>query len=133
MTYKAVIEAILNIAKEIGAGTVGAFDLNTVNQMPDVEYPLFYITTQNIEKNLDILRVEMQIVYGELLYNDQSNYLDVQSRGIEFLSKVINVFRDRYDAEIGDYTFQIFVQSFADVLTGCISNIVVEVAGEGSC
>lgn len=133
MTYKDVIEGLLAIARELGAGYAEARDVTEVSQMPDLTYPLFYVSAQRIDKNLDILQTELRFVYGEPLNDDRSNYLDVQSRGIEFISKVINTFRYRYDAEIGNYFYQIFVQRFADVLTGALADVTITVENDGNC
>lgn len=133
MTFRQVIEGLQIIAQELGAGYTGAFDIAEVNQKPDIKYPLFYITTEQITKNLDVLTVTVRLVYGEQLNDSQDNWLDIQSAGVEFLSKVINRFREEYDAEIGDYSYQVYVQRFADVLTGVLSTVSITVEGEGSC
>lgn len=121
MTLYEVIHSLENIAMEQpNVRMVGHNHLyRDLNDNPSVKYRVFYVT-QTSHKT-----TELWDVYGlnafiiDRLKADGSNELEAESNAKETLDNILNVFCDRYGADIiGTRKYQPFTEKFVDETCG---------------
>lgn len=127
MTLYEIINNLLAIAKsKPNINFVGEGDIYELNNLPDIEYSVFYITqeTHNIDENTNSFT--LNLFYVDRLTENNNNRLIIQSNGIEAITNIVNTMVMTENIDI-DYplTFTPFNQRFADDCAGVYCTITL--------
>lgn len=128
MTLLEIVTEFEKIAKKIpNINYVGNGDIYELNNLPNIDYGVFYITQTNHTQNEDNTNYTLTLFYVDRLAADSSNKLAIQSNGIRILTNIINVFAMNNDVEISyDIQYTTFLQRFVDECAGVFCNITIK-------
>ena len=115
---------------------VGEGDLyRDLSSDPNVKYDVFYLTQNQHQTEGEWDRYAFNLFYiSRLESEDAGNALQIQSIGKEILDNVVQIFCERFDAEIyGVAYYQPFTQRFADLTAGIYCIITLEVPKDSAC
>lgn len=136
MTLIDVVNNFKDIAiQQHNINYVGDGDIYSLNNLPNLDYGVFYITQTNHTQSEDTISYTLTLFYVDRLFTDHSNRLQIQSNAIITLTNIINVFAETYDVEV-DYNvnFTTFIQRFADECSGAFCNVTITVNNDiGLC
>ena len=111
--------------KQDSVHTIVDNDIYRLNELADVRYGAFAYT-QNIHTSSidrDYIAYDLTLFYVDLVREDLSNQIEVQSTAIEVLESIL---QDLYATGVvidGDYSFQPFYERFTDFCTGCFVQV----------
>lgn len=122
MTLLKLIQTLKECAKSHDAvKTIVDNDIYKLNDMGNVEYGVFAYTqsvhTTNIDS--DTITYDLTLFFVDLLQEDLSNQIEIQSKAIEVLEYVLQVLYASGIVVFGDYSFQPFSERFSDYCSGC--------------
>lgn len=132
MTLKAITEHILSVAEtEKNINFVGNGDIYALNNKPDIDYSVFWLTLNNASVNENTINYSFTFFYVDRLINeeDDNNKLKIQSDGIQHITNIVNKLSYTEDVDISfPLQFTAFSQRFADECSGvfCTVNVLVD-------
>lgn len=129
--FKQVIEKLTELGKELGIKTVFVQDIYQINNNPDMSYPVLVIESDEIRETLDLWQYRFRLTYVDILAEDQSNLIDIQSTGMELLSKLLRDIPENWNLTSSSY--RTFLQRFNDECSGVYCWITLEVPKEDIC
>ena len=129
--FKQVIEKLTELGKELGIKTVFVQDIYQINNNPDISYPVLAIESDETRETLDLWQYRFRLTYVDILAEDQSNLIDIQSTGMELLSKLLRDIPENWNLTSSSY--RTFLQRFNDECSGVYSWITLEVPQEDIC
>lgn len=135
MTYQELIFGLLDSAKEEpNIGFVGCKDIYELNQKPNIEYSVFYITPNQFTIDTDVTIYSLNLYYIDRWDETVNNQLNIQSTGLIALQNIINRFVNDNDVEVR-YTMiaQPFYQKFKDQTAGVFIRVDFIVENIGLC
>ena len=129
--FKQVIEKLTELGKELGIKTVFVQDIYQINNNPDISYPVLVIESDETRETLDLWQYRFRLTYVDILAEDQSNLIDIQSTGMELLSKLLRNIPENWNLTSSSY--RTFLQKFNDECSGVYCWITLEVPKEDIC
>lgn len=129
--FKQVIEKLTELGKELGIKTVFVQDIYQINNNPDISYPVLVIESDETRETLDLWQYRFRLTYVDILAEDQSNLIDIQSTGMELLSKLLRNIPENWNLTSSSY--RTFLQRFNDECSGVYCWITLEVPKEDIC
>lgn len=129
--FKQVIEKLTELGKELGIKTVFVQDIYQINNNPDIFYPVLVIESDETRETLDLWQYRFRLTYVDILAEDQSNLIDIQSTGMELLSKLLRNIPENWNLTSSSY--RTFLQRFNDECSGVYCWITLEVPKEDIC
>ena len=129
--FKQVIEKLTELGKELGIKTVFVQDIYQINNNPDISYPVLVIESDETRETLDLWQYRFRLTYVDILAEDQSNLIDIQSAGMELLSKLLRDIPENWNLTSSSY--RTFLQRFNDECSGVYCWITLEVPKEDIC
>lgn len=126
MTLYELINALLATAKKVpNINYVGTGDIYELNNKPNIDYGVFYITQTNHTQGENTIDYTLTLFYVDRVMNDGSNKLAIQSNGITTIGNIINLFLNTYDDVTVNYDIQYttFLHRFADECSGVFANV----------
>ena len=129
--FKQVIEKLTELGKELGIKTVFVQDIYQINNNPDISYPVLVIESDETRETLDLWQYRFRLTYVDILAEDQSNLIDIQSTGMELLSKLLRIIPENWNLTSSSY--RTFLQRFNDECSGVYCWITLEVPKEDIC
>ena len=129
--FKQVIEKLTELGKELGIKTVFVQDIYQININPDISYPVLVIESDETRETLDLWQYRFRLTYVDILAEDQSNLIDIQSTGMELLSKLLRDIPENWNLTSSSY--RTFLQRFNDECSGVYCWITLEVPKEDIC
>ena len=129
--FKQVIEKLTELGKELGIKTVFVQDIYQINNNPDISYPVLVIESDETRETLDLWQYRFRLTYVDILSEDQSNLIDIQSTGMELLSKLLRNIPENWNLTSSSY--RTFLQRFNDECSGVYCWITLEVPKEDIC
>ena len=129
--FKQVIEKLTELGKELGIKTVFVQDIYQINNNPDISYPVLVIESDETRETLDLWQYRFRLTYVDILAEDQSNLIDIQSTGMELLSKLLRNIPENWNLTSSSY--RTFLQRFNDECSGASCWITLEVPKEDIC
>ena len=129
--FKQVIEKLTELGKELGIKTVFVQDIYQINNNPDISYPVLVIESDETRETLDLWQYRFRLTYVDILAEDQSNLIDIQSTGMELLSKLLRDIPENWNLTSSSY--RTFLQRFNDECSGMYCWITLEVPKEDIC
>lgn len=129
--FKQVIEKLTELGKGLGIKTVFVQDIYQINNNPDISYPVLVIESDETRETLDLWQYRFRLTYVDILAEDQSNLIDIQSTGMELLSKLLRNIPENWNLTSSSY--RTFLQRFNDECSGVYCWITLEVPKEGIC
>lgn len=129
--FKQVIEKLTELGKELGIKTVFVQDIYQINNNPDISYPVLVIESDETRETLDLWQYRFRLTYVDILAEDQSNPIDIQSTGMELLSKLLRDIPENWNLTSSSY--RTFLQRFNDECSGVYCWITLEVPKEDIC
>lgn len=129
--FKQVIEKLTELGKELGIKTVFVQDIYQINNNPDIFYPVLVIESDETRETLDLWQYRFRLTYVDILAEDQSNLIDIQSTGMELLSKLLRDIPENWNLTSSSY--RTFLQRFNDECSGVYCWITLEVPKEDIC
>lgn len=129
--FKQVIEKLTELGKELGIKTVFVQDIYQINNNPDISYPVLVIESDETRETLDLWQYRFRLTYIDILAEDQSNLIDIQSTGMELLSKLLRNIPENWNLTSSSY--RTFLQRFNDECSGVYCWITLEVPKEDIC
>ena len=129
--FKQVIEKLTELGKELGIKTVFVQDIYQINNNPDISYPVLVIESDETRETLDLWQYRFRLTYVDILAEDQSNLIDIQSTGMELLSKLLRNIPENWNLTSSSY--RTFLQRFDDECSGVYCWITLEVPKEDIC
>lgn len=129
--FKQVIEKLTELGKELGIKTVFVQDIYQINNNPDISYPVLVIESDETRETLDLWQYRFRLTYVDILAEDQSNLIDIQSTGMELLSKLLRNIPENWNLTSSSY--RTFLQRFNDECSGVYCWITLEVPKEYIC
>lgn len=129
--FKQVIEKLTELGKELGIKTVFVQDIYQINNNPDISYPVLVIESDETRETLDLWQYRFRLTYVDILAEDQSNLIDIQSTGMELLSKLLRNIPENWNLTSSSY--RTFLQRFNDECSGVYCWITLEVPKENIC
>lgn len=129
--FKQVIEKLTELGKELGIETVFVQDIYQINNNPDISYPVLVIESDETRETLDLWQYRFRLTYVDILAEDQSNLIDIQSTGMELLSKLLRNIPENWNLTSSSY--RTFLQRFNDECSGVYCWITLEVPKEDIC
>ena len=129
--FKQVIEKLTELGKELGIKTVFVQDICHINNNPDISYPVLVIESDETRETLDLWQYRFRLTYVDILAEDQSNLIDIQSTGMELLSKLLRNIPENWNLTSSSY--RTFLQRFNDECSGVYCWITLEVPKEDIC
>ena len=129
--FKQVIEKLTELGKELGIKTAFVQDIYQINNNPDISYPVLVIESDETRETLDLWQYRFRLTYVDILAEDQSNLIDIQSTGMELLSKLLRNIPENWNLTSSSY--RTFLQRFNDECSGVYCWITLEVPKEDIC
>ena len=129
--FKQVIEKLTELGKELGIKTAFVQDIYQINNNPDISYPVLVIESDETRETLDLWQYRFRLTYVDILAEDQSNLIDIQSTGMELLSKLLRNIPENWNLTSSSY--RTFLQRFNDECSGAYCWITLEVSKEDIC
>ena len=129
--FKQVIEKLTELGKKLGIKTVFVQDIYQINNNPDISYPVLVIESDETRETLDLWQYRFRLTYVDILAEDQSNLIDIQSTGMELLSKLLRIIPENWNLTSSSY--RTFLQRFNDECSGVYCWITLEVPKEDIC
>ena len=129
--FKQVIEKLTELGKELGIKTVFVQDIYQINNNPDISYPVLVIESDETRETLDLWQYRFRLTYVDILAEDQSNLIDIQSTGMKLLSKLLRDIPENWNLTSSSY--RTFLQRFNDECSGAYCWITLEVPKEDIC
>ena len=129
--FKQVIEKLTELDKGLGIKTVFVQDIYQINNNPDISYPVLVIESDETRETLDLWQYRFRLTYVDILAEDQSNLIDIQSIGMELLSKLLRDIPENWNLTSSSY--RTFLQRFNDECSGVYCWITLEVPKEDIC
>ena len=129
--FKQVIEKLTELGKKLGIKTVFVQDIYQINNNPDISYPVLVIESDETRETLDLWQYRFRLTYVDILAEDQSNLIDIQSTGMELLSKLLRDIPENWNLTSSSY--RTFLQRFNDECSGTYCWINLEVPKEDIC
>lgn len=129
--FKQVIEKLTELGKKLGIKTVFVQDIYQINNNPDISYPVLVIESDETRETLDLWQYRFRLTYVDILAEDQSNLIDIQSTGMELLSKLLRDIPENWNLTSSSY--RTFLQRFNDECSGVYCWITLEVPKEDIC
>lgn len=129
--FKQVIEKLTELGKGLGIKTVFVQDIYQINNNPDISYPVLVIESDETRETLDLWQYRFRLTYVDILAEDQSNLIDIQSTGMELLSKLLRDIPENWNLTSSSY--RTFLQRFNDECSGVYCWITLEVPKEDIC
>ena len=129
--FKQVIEKLTELGKELGIKTVFVQDIYQINNNPDISYPVLVIESDETRETLDLWQYRFRLTYVDILAEDQSNLIDIQSTGMELLSKWLRDIPENWNLTSSSY--RTFLQRFNDECSGVYCWITLEVPKGDIC
>lgn len=129
--FKQVIEKLTELGKELGIKTVFVQDIYQINNNPDISYPVLVIESDETRETLDLWQYRFRLTYVDILAEDQSNLIDIQSTGMELLSKLLRNIPENWNLTSSSY--RTFLQRFNDECSGVYCWMTLEVPKEDIC
>lgn len=129
--FKQTIEKLTELGKELGIKTVFVQDIYQINNNPDISYPVLVIESDETRETLDLWQYRFRLTYVDILAEDQSNLIDIQSTGMELLSKLLRDIPENWNLTSSSY--RTFLQRFNDECSGAYCWITLEVPKEDIC
>ena len=129
--FKQVIEKLTELGKELGIKTVFVQDIYQINNNPDISYPVLVIESDETRETLDLWQYRFRLTYVDILAEDQSNLIDIQSTGMELLSKLLRDIPENWNLTSSSY--RTFLQRFNDECSGVYCWITLEAPKEDIC
>lgn len=135
MTIKKLIDVIKKIAlKKPNINYVGVGNVYDLNNKPDVDYSLIYLTYQNSQVYENEVRHNIVMFYIDRLTDSFDNRLDIQTDGIKEITNIVNTVVNLEDVEVNlPIQFTPFNQRFAEDCCGVFATITFLVDGDGNC
>lgn len=97
-------------------------DRYTIND-GDVCYPALVLTTNSVSVGEQVSNYSFNLLYADRLTEDRSNRTQIQSRGIDAITEVVNVLRTKLDMDVdAAFTVTPFTGQFADNVAGVVAN-----------
>lgn len=130
MTLYEITNALLATAKKVpNINYVGTGDIYELNDKPNIDYGVFYITQINHTQGENTIDYTLTLFYVDRVMKDGSNKLAIQSNGITTIGNIINLFLNTYDdVEVRyDIQYTTFLQRFADECSGVFANVTFSV------
>lgn len=125
MTLYEITNKLLEIAKKKpNINFVGEGDIYELNNLPNIEYSVFYITQDTHNIDINTAQYTFNLFYVDRLTESKNNRLIIQSNGIIAITNIVNelVFTNDIDV-IYPITFTPFNQKFADDCSGVFARI----------
>lgn len=137
MTLRYTIQSLLECAREEdNVNFVGTGDIYTLNNLPDIDYGVFYITQNNTLQYENYTVFSFTLFYVDRLINenDDLNRLKIQSDGIQHLTNILNRFNYTEDIALSyPLQFTSFAQRFADDCAGVFCSVQITADNLGIC
>ena len=137
MTLKQVITELCKIAlTQHNVRSAGYNDLYAfMDANPSVKYDVWFVTQNQHQSEGEFDRYGLNLFYISRLEDvDGNNALQIQSIGKEVIENVVEIFCQKYDAEVFGITYyQPFTQKFSDLTAGVYAIIVLEVPKDSVC
>ncbi|MBO5809629.1 MAG: hypothetical protein J6R32_02255 [Bacteroidales bacterium] len=136
MTLKTIIDLILEVAgNRPNIKTVREGNVYDLNDIPDVEYGVFYVTQGTHSFSQETITYNLNLFYIDRLTPNLDNRLQIQSDGITEIQNILLLFAETYDVEI-EYNANVtaFNQRFADDCAGVFVTVqITDVNDFGVC
>lgn len=127
MTLYELTNKLLEIAKsKPNINYVGEGDIYELNQLPNINYSVFYITqgTHTVEENT--AQYTLNLFYVDRLTDTKDNRLIIQSNGIDAITNILNTLDYTEDIDlIYPLSFTPFNQRFADDCAGVFCTVTI--------
>ena len=137
MTLKHLIDELLITASaEKNINFVGAGDIYDLNNIPDINYSVFYITVGTSQVYENYCTYTLNLFYVDRLVNEATdlNRLKIQSDGIMHLTNILNRFTNTEDVDVNfPVNFTCFNQRFADDCSGVFCTVQLTADNLGTC
>lgn len=128
MTLIDIVNEFLDIAKkQPNINYVNEGDIYDLNNKPNIDYGVFYITQTNHTQSEQMINYNLTLFYVDRIVKDGSNKLAIQSNGIVTIGNIINLFSLKNpDVEIDyDIEYTTFLHRFADECSGVFANVKI--------
>jgi len=135
MTLANVISAIEAVAsQQPPVNTIIRHDVFRINSLPSLNYGVFaWLQNQHTGRvSTGMQTYSFTFFYVDLLNEDGSNRIDVQSTGCEVMRAVLSLL-DEMDIEVDSYTIQPFNQRFTDECAGVFCNVSLNAISSSLC
>lgn len=136
MTLLELISKIKDIAKAQSAvNTIVENDVFLLNEMADVEYGVFAYTQgeHTSSADRDSITYNFTFFYVDLLDDDRSNMVQLQSKAIDVLNSILYMLYNEDDISLGSLSFQPFNRRFMDDCAGCWVDVALTTNKVLSC
>lgn len=128
MTLIDIVNELLDIAKkQPNINYVGEGDIYNLNNKPNIDYGVFFITQTNHTQSENMINYNLTLFYVDRMVKDGSNRLNIQSNGITTIGNIVNIFSLRNpDVEIVyDIEYTTFLHRFTDECSGVFANVTI--------
>lgn len=137
MTLKHLIDELLITAStEKNINFVGAGDIYDLNNIPDIDYSVFYITVGTTQMYENYCVYTLNLFYVDRLVNEATdlNRLKIQSDGMLHLTNILNRLNYTEDVTLSyPLQFTCFNQRFADDCAGVFCTVQITADNLGIC
>lgn len=136
MTLKGIVELLIDVAKnQPNIRYVGEGNIYDLNNKPDIEYGVFYITKQGVDVYENQIAFKLALFYVDRITDKWDNQLQVQSDGIRIIKNILNTVEDIEDVEINlPISFTTFNERFCDETAGVFTTVTITADNEmGYC
>lgn len=125
MTLIELEDKLLNIAiKMPNIGYVGEGDIYELNNLPNIDYSVFYITQDTHRVYENKVEYTLNLFYVDRLIEYPSNRMYIQSNGISAITNIVNKLVAEEDVDVlYPLNFTPFYQRFADDCSGVFARI----------
>lgn len=132
MTLNQVIKKLLKpIAEDhLQINDFGFGDLDKYATSGTIKYPIAWVLVNNIPLEKSEMNFNLSLVFADLIKDDESNTLEVQSDMIEvaadFAAKIIYHNNENIEADTS-FTLKPFTERFQDLTAGVVMDITIKV------
>ena len=135
MTLLQIIETLKAIAITqplIDTATDGDI-YQALNGNTSVKYGVFHVNQTTHQSTDTTDTYGLNLFFVDMLAEDESNRLQVQSLGKTLIDNIVRVFCEQYDADVATITYTPFTQRFNDMTAGVFATMNITTYKETSC
>lgn len=139
-TLKTIVETLTTIINnnpiynQVGDGNIWEVDGNT-----DIKYPLVWLDYETVPHTINnsSVTINMDIWFVDLVFDDESNELQIKSDTLESAIDLVMFLKENYDSlgfyiMDGNWSAQTFSEKWNDKVSGTKLSVKLTIKGAGS-
>jgi hypothetical protein len=129
MTLNNLISLLRKFSEDHGQiNSFGCGEIAEIGAAKDITYPVMWVNMNPSRYSANQLRYSINIIFADLIYDDKSNELEVQSDQQSIALDALSYLNDNPDYDFQtdpDATITYFTDRFGDLAAGVVLQLVI--------